>query len=65
MLSSHFENVTDKLVANSNNYSDFESLSKKALEKGLNYFAQGYIHNIKISEARGAIRVDARCWRSM
>ena len=32
---------------------DFESLSKKALEKGLNYFTQGYIHNIKISEARG------------
>jgi hypothetical protein len=25
----------------------------------------GYIHNIKISEARGAMRVDARCWRSM
>ena len=44
---------------------DFESLSKKAFEKGLNYFTQGYIHNIKISEARGAIRVDARCWRSM
>ena len=42
----------------------FES-SKKALEKGLNYFTQGYIHNIKISEARGVIRVDARCWRSM
>jgi hypothetical protein len=44
---------------------DFESLSKKALEKGLNYFTQGYIHNIKISEARGAMRVDARYWRSM
>jgi hypothetical protein len=46
---------------------DSESLSssKKALEKGLNYFAQGYIPNIKISEARGAMRVDARCWRSM
>jgi hypothetical protein len=29
---------------------DFESLSKKALEKDLNYFIQGYIHNIKISE---------------
>jgi hypothetical protein len=43
---------------------DFESLSKNALEKGLNYFTQGYIHNIKISEARGAMRVDARCWRS-
>jgi hypothetical protein len=40
-------------------------LSKKALEKGLNYFTQGYINNIKISEARGAMRVDARCWRSM
>jgi tyrosyl-tRNA synthetase len=23
---------------------DFKSLSKKALEKGLNYFTQGYIH---------------------
>jgi hypothetical protein len=32
---------------------NFESLSKKALEKGLNDFTQGYIHNIKISEARG------------
>jgi hypothetical protein len=44
---------------------DFESLSKKTLEKDLNYFIQGYIHNIKISEAHGAMRVDARCWRSM
>ena len=44
---------------------DFESLSKKVLEKGLNYFTQGYICNIKISEAHGAMRVDARCWRSM
>ena len=25
---------------------DFESLSKKVLEKGLNYFTQGYIRNI-------------------
>jgi hypothetical protein len=33
--------------------------------KSLNYFTQGYINNIKISEGRGAIRVDARCWRSM
>jgi hypothetical protein len=41
------------------------SIIAKALEKGLNYFTQDYIHNIKISEARGAIRVDARCWRSM
>ena len=32
---------------------DFESLSKKALKKGLNDFTQGYIHNFKISEARG------------
>ena len=44
---------------------NFESLSKRALEKGLNYFTQGYIHDIKISEAHGTMRVDARCWRSM
>lgn len=43
-----------------------ESLSKKVLEKGLNYFTQGYIHDLKISDTnRGSIRVDARCWRSM
>jgi hypothetical protein len=29
------------------------------------YFTQGYIHNIKISEAHGAMRVDASCWRSI
>ena len=42
-----------------------ESLSKNALEKGLNYFTQGYIHDIKILEAHGDMRLDARCWRSM
>ena len=41
---------------------DFESLSKK---KGRNYFTQGYIHNIEISEAHGTMRVDARWLRSM
>jgi hypothetical protein len=39
---------------------DFESLSKKALEKGLNYFTQGYIHNIKISEARAGLKFLSR-----
>lgn len=42
-----------------------DSLSKKALEKGLNYFTQGYVHNIRISEINDAVRMDARCWRSM
>ncbi|VDI62478.1 Hypothetical predicted protein [Mytilus galloprovincialis] len=42
-----------------------ESVSKKALAKGLNYFTQGYIHDLRISEVNGAVLVDARCWRSM
>ena len=53
------ENIAVSFLPNS------ESLSKKILQKGLNYFTQGYIHNIKISEAHGTIRVDAKCWRSM
>ena len=61
--SDSLEKIPDKIAVSF--LTDFESLSKKALEKGLNYFTQGYIHNIKISEARGAMRVDARCWRSM
>jgi hypothetical protein len=73
MATQHPKLASDSLEKIPNNIAvsflpGFESLSKKALEKGLNYFTQGYIHNIKISEARGAIvaiRVDARCWRSM
>ncbi|XP_033729693.1 uncharacterized protein LOC117318872 [Pecten maximus] len=44
---------------------DSKSLSDKVLQKGLNYFSQGYIHNIKIKETENDVRVDARCWRSM
>ena len=44
---------------------DSDSLSKKASEKGLNYFTQGYIHEMKISDVHGTVRVDAKCWRSM
>ena len=70
MATQHPKLASDSLEKIPNNIAvsflpGFESLSKKALEKGLNYFTQGYIHNIKISEARGAMRVDARCWRSL
>ena len=42
-----------------------DSLSQKALEKGLNYFKQGYVHDMKVTDVNGSIRVDAKCWRSM
>jgi hypothetical protein len=63
LASNSLEKIPDNIAVSF--LPDFESLSKKALEKGLNYFTQGYIHNIKNSEARGTMRVDARCWRSM
>ena len=51
---------------------DHSDLSQKVLEKGLNYFIQGFVHDIKICHApnTGAsapsdTRVDAKCWRSM
>ena len=38
------------------------SLSEKSLERGLNYYTQGYIHEIKIFEDTNAVvRVDAKC----
>ena len=57
MAAQHPKLASDSLEKISDNIAvsflpDFESLSKKALEKGLNYFTQGYIHDIKISEAR-------------
>jgi hypothetical protein len=50
-LSNSLEKIQDNIAASF--LPDFELLSKKALEKGLNYFTKGYIHNIKISEAHG------------
>ena len=63
LASNSLEKIQDNIAVSF--LPDFESLSKKALEKGLNYFTKGYIHNIKISESHGAMGVDARCWRSM
>lgn len=40
-------------------------LSDKVLQKGLNYFTQGYIHNIKIYNSDVSVQAAARCWRSM
>lgn len=70
MASQHHQQVTDSLEKIPNNIAvsflpNSESLSKKATEKGLNYFTQGYIHKIKISEVNSTVRVDAKCWRSM
>jgi hypothetical protein len=42
-----------------------DTISQKAREKGLNYFTQGYVHNIRIMHDNDAVRVHARCWRSM
>ena len=51
---------------------DHSDLSQKVLEKGLNYFIQGFVHDIKICQApnTGAsapsgTRVDAKCWQSV
>jgi hypothetical protein len=49
LASDSFEKIPDNIAISF--LPDFESLSKKALEKGLNYFTHGYIHDIKISEA--------------
>ncbi|XP_070548024.1 uncharacterized protein [Ptychodera flava] len=45
---------------------NFQNLSKKSQEKGLNYFSQGYVHDIKINDHNATeVNIIARCWRSM
>lgn len=48
------------------------NISERVLEKGLNYFSNGYIHEIKIYDMKTTsenlqceLRVEAKCWRSM
>ena len=40
---------------------NYKKLSERVLKRGLNYFLQGYIHQIKIYGKK----VEAKCWRSM
>ena len=42
-----------------------DAISYRAKERGLNYFTQGYIHNINISNAGENVKIDAKCYRSM
>jgi hypothetical protein len=45
---------------------DHVKLADRILTRGLNYFTQCYIHDIKIyTENKPRIKVVARCWRSM
>ena len=58
LASDSLEKIPDNIAVSF--LTNFESLSKRALEKGLNYFTQGYIHDIKISEAHGTMRVGCK-----
>ena len=40
-------------------------VTKKSLERGLNYYVQGYIHDVKIFNEKNGVQVAAKCWRSM
>ena len=53
------DDISVKFLPNSRNLSD------KVLQKGLNYFTQGYIHDIKIYNQESSLQIAARCWRSM
>ena len=45
---------------------EYLNISKRSQEKGLRFFTQGYIHDIKVNDTDiAAIKVYARCWRSM
>jgi len=42
-----------------------KEISSKSLDKGLNYFVQGYIHEIEFSRNQNFVTVSAKCWPSM
>ena len=53
------DQITVSFLPNSSN------LSQKSLERGLNYYVQGYIHDVKIFNEKNGVQVAAKCWRSM
>ena len=72
--------VLSDLTAIPDNFSisflpEYQNISQKAQQKGLNYYLQGYVHDIKIfvssptsSDSLTVTKVtlvSAKCWRSM
>jgi len=53
------DNISVKFVPN------YDKLADRILNRGLNYYTQGYIHNIKIFNEENRVRVVADCSRSM
>ena len=43
---------------------DYNKISQKARQRGLNYFLQGYIHEISIKTDNNIILIKAKCYRS-
>ena len=49
-------------------FPDSVAVSRKCQEKALNYYTEGYVHDIKvrvINEKDKALSIDGKCWRSM
>ena len=49
---------------------NFEKLSSKALDRGVSYYTESYVHEISIRRVvdendRTLLSVTAKCWRSM
>ena len=45
---------------------EYSNLSKRALDRGLNYYCQAYIHKLRIYQLEGGlVRVTSNCHRSM
>ena len=53
------DNISVKFLPN------YDKLADRILNRGLKYYTQGYIHNIKIFNEENHVRVVADCWRSM
>ena len=43
---------------------DYKQIADRKMNRALNYFTQGYIHNIKCSVIKFKVLVMAKCWRS-
>ena len=61
---------TDSLSAISDNISisflpDHQKLADRILKRGLNFYTQSFIHDIKVYPETSNVKVVAKCWRSM
>jgi len=56
-------NITNNISINF--LSNHQQLADRILKRGLNFYTQSYIHDIRVYSEKSTVKVVAKCWRLM